>query len=250
MADEEAGHSRSDQTKDNIFDILQKQTSYATHNRDESISTVAESIEISKTAAEFRTERRNLPGLQFPLHLQDAMDMDKPEMCIDDAINIRNEMSPPEAKRLRLQVPSPTIHNGNSSDACPSPESSKRRRIHHDYRRLSSSGYVDDYEKSKDSRFALSNDGDSSASSTKPRSNSSSPRAKSPVQFSGVKTLNDKPGNTFGNPSFSMSQLIFRFWLIVLINFFFFFLPLRPYAKCHQHRCSHYRSVILPNIHF
>ena len=47
----------------------------------------------------------------------------------------------------------------NKPDALVSPETpTKRRRVHHDYRRLSSAGYVDDYEKSGKERFTQSNE--------------------------------------------------------------------------------------------
>ena len=43
-------------------------------------------------------------------------------------------------------LPSIVIPNELKNDPNISPETSKRRRVHHDYRRLSSSGYLDDYE--------------------------------------------------------------------------------------------------------
>ena len=47
------------------------------------------------------------------------------------------------------------------SDTSPIPGSDKkRRRIQHDYRRLSSSGYVDDYENGKDNRFTSPTEAD------------------------------------------------------------------------------------------
>ena len=47
----------------------------------------------------------------------------------------------------------------NKSDALVSPETpTKRKRVHHDYRRLSSSGYVDDYERSGRERFSNANE--------------------------------------------------------------------------------------------
>ncbi|CAL1536587.1 unnamed protein product, partial [Lymnaea stagnalis] len=79
----------------------------------------------------------------------------------------------PSPKRLKLQIPQNLSHNYSNYNAFysssppageqsehTSPEGSKRRRIQHDYRRLSCSGYVDDYEKGKDTRFTSPTDAD------------------------------------------------------------------------------------------
>ncbi|XP_005097886.1 uncharacterized protein LOC101855187 isoform X2 [Aplysia californica] len=105
----------------------------------------------------------------------------------------------PNPKRLKLQIPQYHVHTSVGSDnssssvttSSTSPVSSgensspegKRRRIQHDYRRLSSSGYVDDYERSKDSRFTTPSEADILPISPG-RCKSASPRNKSPVNGS------------------------------------------------------------------
>ncbi|KAK6995189.1 hypothetical protein BgiMline_011851 [Biomphalaria glabrata] len=104
-----------------------------------------------------------------------------------------NILSGQNSKRLKLQIPQICFYNNSNNNSfhaihavspqtCenPSPEG-KRKRIQHDYRRLSSSGYVDDYEKGKDTRFTSPTDADILPISPG-RSKSVSPRTKSPVQ--------------------------------------------------------------------
>lgn len=197
MADEESPGIRFDENKDNIFDILQKQTSFSMQNDGLKLNAPEEGSDTSKAPVDGKREHRNLPGLHYTLQ-QNVDDMEKPgtfqssiSPSPEAVTGSKIQTSPPEAKRPRLQIPSPTVpsifsnNSNNSNDG--SPESGKRRRIQHDYRRLSSAGYVDDYEKGKDSRFSLTNDSDTSPVLSKPRSNSSSPRTKSPIHLSGFK---------------------------------------------------------------
>ena len=64
-----------------------------------------------------------------------------------------------------LQIPT-----DRKTDACISPETGgKRRRVQHDYRRLSSSGYVDDYI-GRERRFSSTSESELSLSPTPPKS--------------------------------------------------------------------------------
>ncbi|GFO23193.1 round spermatid basic protein 1-like protein [Plakobranchus ocellatus] len=88
-----------------------------------------------------------------------------------------NVTKEPKPLKLLIPVPKPLISADLNNDkastySCDSPSNSildtsptsgsdkKRKRIQHDYRRLSSSGYVDDYEKGKDNRFTSPTDAD------------------------------------------------------------------------------------------
>lgn len=108
----------------------------------------------------------------------------------------------PSPKRLKLHIPQIHLHsNGSNSYIAHSPPSTenpspegKRRRIQHDYRRLSSSGYVDDYENGKDKRFTSPTEADILPISPG-RSKSVSPRTKSPVNVSKLSPQPvDQPG--------------------------------------------------------
>lgn len=118
------------------------------------------------------------------------------------------------SKRLKLNIPQNHYqHNGNNTFFTTSPTGDtqspdcKRKRIHHDYRRLSSSGYVDDYENGKDNRFTSPTDADILPISPG-RSKSVSPRTKSPVNNSklmfpetstsaDINTISDKYSSKF-----------------------------------------------------
>ena len=81
------------------------------------------------------------------------------------------QVDSPEKKRLKLTA-SPVT---NSPDPCSSPEVGKRRRIQHDYRRLSSAGYLDDYEARRERRFSSESDPSQSPSPSKQKSNNTTP---------------------------------------------------------------------------
>jgi hypothetical protein len=70
-------------------------------------------------------------------------------------MNVDPHMEPPKAKRLKLASPNGSVP---VTDPIESAEMGKRRRIQHDYRRLSSSGYLDDYETSRERRFSSDSD--------------------------------------------------------------------------------------------
>ena len=188
MADEDLSESRSDE---NIFEILQKQAPFVSQFDDSRELAPYDDYNGAKTSADVKNYHCNLPGLQYPLQRKIDLEQAGISAGIDNVVNNKQQASPPEPKRPRLLMPTPNVQNGTNtnSDACQSPESGKRRRVQHDYRRLSSSGYVDDYEKGKDSRFSLSSDSDTSPLASKPRSNNSSPKTKPPNPFIGLKLL-------------------------------------------------------------
>jgi hypothetical protein len=181
MADEKKSDSR---TEGNIFELFQNERNFV-HGADESNPPQAsDETEESKVHAKATKEHRNLPGL--PCQLQPLkVELEQSDLVagIDNVVNNRNQTSPPEPKRPRLVMPANSPQSFNNNDASQSPESGKRRRVQHDYRRLSSAGYVDDYEKSKDKRFSLSSDSDTSPVMVKPKSNNTSPKTKSPNPF-------------------------------------------------------------------
>lgn len=92
------------------------------------------------------------------------------------------QIESPEKKRLKLSS-SPVT---NSPDSSSSPEVSKRRRIQHDYRRLSSAGYLDDYETRRERRFSSESDHNQSPSPTKPKSNNTTPTKLHTPEFPSV----------------------------------------------------------------
>ncbi len=67
------------------------------------------------------------------------------------------------------KLPPIKLPTDSKSDACISPDyPGKRRRVQHDYRRLSSSGYVDDYV-TREKRFSSTSDSEVSMSPTPPK---------------------------------------------------------------------------------
>lgn len=73
--------------------------------------------------------------------------------------------SSPENKRLHLTV---SQQGANIPDPCVSPESNKRKRIQHDYRRLSNSGYLDDYV-CREGRFSSTSESEAGVSPSPPK---------------------------------------------------------------------------------
>ena len=68
-----------------------------------------------------------------------------------------------------IQLSPLCIPSERTSDSCVSPDApQKRRRIQHDYRRLSSSGYADDYRSGKRERFSSTATDESSEASISP----------------------------------------------------------------------------------
>ena len=109
---------------------------------------------------------RNLPGLNSP-HVKN----------MQVAVISDSHLEPPDPKKPKL---SPLQAIPGLTDPCSSPEFGKRRRIQHDYRRLSSSGYLDDYETSRERRFSNESDNTSSPSPTKSKPTGSPGKSKVP----------------------------------------------------------------------
>ena len=177
MADEE---SRSG---GNIFEILQTKAPIAPQfEKCKELTVAVDGHDAPNAPVGIKQVHRNTPELQFSvqqkMEVDQNLDSSAPCAGVSNVVTSRDLTSSPEPKRPRLVIPTPNAQNGNSSEACHSPDSGKRRRIQHDYRRLSSSGYVDDYEKGKDSKskFALVSESETSPVSSKSRSNDSSPK--------------------------------------------------------------------------
>ena len=136
MADDDP--ERIEESTDNIFEILQKQNNSQMTVHETGIYK-HENSNGNNVQSKKHKAFRNLPGLHVGSHvLEENIDGD----------------TPPDAKRPRLSG-LPAV---NVSDACQSPETGKRKRIQHDYRRLSNSGYLDDYVSSRERRFSSASD--------------------------------------------------------------------------------------------
>lgn len=125
---------------------------------------------------------RNLPGLLSP-HAAAHVVKDENDNTTTATQTTTSSATPTtttiqvsDAKRPKLSASLPSPGHQQLPDPCASPESGKRKRIQHDYRRLSSSGYMDDYVSGKERRFSSTSDSDvsSSPASPKPKTNSSS----------------------------------------------------------------------------
>ncbi|XP_052824727.1 uncharacterized protein LOC106867373 isoform X1 [Octopus bimaculoides] len=125
---------------------------------------------------------RNLPGLLSP-HAAAHVVKDENDNTTAATQTTTSSATPTttttqvsDAKRPKLSASLPSPGHQQLPDPCASPESGKRKRIQHDYRRLSSSGYMDDYVSGKERRFSSTSDSDvsSSPASPKPKTNSSS----------------------------------------------------------------------------
>ncbi|KAK6177401.1 hypothetical protein SNE40_015509 [Patella caerulea] len=186
MSEEDLADLRPDDNKKgNIFEILQKEAKLTAESIEARDQKSYEGIATTKQGLDFKRDQhgfRNLPGLKCPVVSKST----------DDAVEECSQelKESPESKRPRLSMP--VVSPVSTTDACSSPESGKRRRIQHDYRSLSRSGYVDDYEARKDQRrFSKGTDSDTSinSNSLSPRSKTSSPKAKSPISFSAGKMI-------------------------------------------------------------
>ncbi|XP_067683905.1 uncharacterized protein [Haliotis asinina] len=194
MAEEESSETRPDDSKDNIFEILQKEAKLSAENVVAGDTKYNAGVDMHHTLSDLKRDHhaihgfRNLPGLQCP-PVQTNIAKEEQD---NSEVN-----SSPEAKKLKLSMPSTPQ---GLSDSCVSPESGKRRRIQHDYRRLSSSGYVDDYEAGKDQRFAVGNETElvpgTTATSPRSKSNTSSPKTRSPISFGSAKFPNSAAQDT------------------------------------------------------
>jgi len=144
MAEEETKDSRND-GNDNIFEILQKQAKLP-------LAYVNPNNEVIENGNDIDSKRdqkcfRNLPGLQIA-HAAHVAKEDQNKQS-DRSLSL----SPTDAKRPKI-TSMPTTY---IPDPCVSPDTGKRRRIQHDYRRLSNSGYLDDYV-GRERRFSSTSD--------------------------------------------------------------------------------------------
>lgn len=140
MADEDPA-DREDANcseRNNIFEILQNQSRTDATNMQVSVQLE----DIADTNGKSKKDPflfRNLPGLHVPPAV-DTMHVSSENNGNFESYEESTLSS--EKKRPHLTVPQ---QGGHIPDPCVSPESGKRRRIQHDYRRLSNSGYLDDY---------------------------------------------------------------------------------------------------------
>lgn len=159
---------------DNIFDILKKQTDLGIAAKSTADIEKVEEVNIIQTRD---LNFQNLPGLH-PAHV-----------AKDHAASHADC----ESKSLTSSMILPSTH---VSEQDVSPETRKRKRIHHDYRRLSSSGYVDDYVGGKERRFSSTSESDASlspsASKPKPNNNITLPPT-SPNKSNGSSPQKVKP---------------------------------------------------------
>ncbi|KAH3881396.1 uncharacterized protein LOC127880228 [Dreissena polymorpha] len=91
-------------------------------------------------------KRQNLPG-NHNVHVTMS------DQIKETQYSKKHKLSPPGIQTVNVENPD-------------NPEIGKRRRIQHDYRRLSSSGYLDDYETGRERRF--SSDSDATSASPSP----------------------------------------------------------------------------------
>ncbi|XP_033744475.1 lysine-specific demethylase 9-like [Pecten maximus] len=123
---------------------------------------------------------RNLPGLQIT-HAAHVAKEDKNKQSDSPVTS-----SPSDPKRLKIT----TIPTTHIPDPCVSPDTGKRRRIQHDYRRLSNSGYLDDYVGSE-RRFSSTSD--SSEISGSPSPPKQKPLQKPPNGMNGTTKVAQSP---------------------------------------------------------
>ncbi|XP_041348081.1 lysine-specific demethylase RSBN1L-like [Gigantopelta aegis] len=189
MAEKESYEARLESSNDNIFEILQKEAAITPDSISTKDKKVADTIENIIDFGRDQLGYRNLPGSHSQCLPATTNDNDEIEGSLDD--------TSPNSKRPKLIISSP--NSVITADACVSPENSKRRRIQHDYRRLSSSGYVDDYEAGKAQIFNTEDPSVIVAPNVSPRLkvNSTSPKAKSPnMPFNMVKSPPLTDGDT------------------------------------------------------
>lgn len=152
MAEEETTDSRINQNNDNIFEILQKETSVRM-----TLDTFdGEPSENGNDILFNPKGYRNLPGLHVS-HAAHVAKEDKNKQS-DTSVTVSSDVKRPKITHI------PSTH---IPDPCVSPDTGKRRRIQHDYRRLSNSGYLVDYVGSE-RRFSSTSDSSEISSSPSP----------------------------------------------------------------------------------
>ncbi|XP_074646211.1 uncharacterized protein LOC141902401 [Tubulanus polymorphus] len=159
MADSNAETSCSTrEISENNHDSLSKQpeNDAETNVKDAVIDSATNSVAVTSVNPKRDLNSfRNLPGLQARLARQNRHSVNNQSTALDDDDD--DVVSKGDDGLVPLTMPSE-----HTLDPSISPESAgKRRRILHDYRRLSSSGYLDDYEASHCERFSSSTNNES-----------------------------------------------------------------------------------------
>lgn len=163
MADEETAdrNDASCSLGNNIFEILQNQSKTDATKPQVSVR-VEDKADTNGKSKKDPFLFRNLPGL----HVSHAVDPVHVSSDNNSKLSSFDESSSsPENKRLHLTV---SQQGANIPDPCVSPESNKRKRIQHDYRRLSNSGYLDDYV-CREGRFSSTSESEAGVSPSPPK---------------------------------------------------------------------------------
>lgn len=153
MSEAEESDDRGDTNNDNIFEIMQKQAQQQVELKALKVD-VSENVHDTSPISKKDVGFRNLPGL----HLSVSRETHVTKDIKGQHAPTTPPESPGEAKRPRLISPQST----RVTDVNIGSDTGKRRRVQHDYRRLSNSGYLDDYV-ARERRFS-STDSDMSPS--------------------------------------------------------------------------------------
>jgi hypothetical protein len=202
MADEEAKEPVVGETNQNIFEILNRDKISGDERGDVNVPDDSEEVVMDVPPTDTLEKAKENPEnphvndvkarQNSHVHFQnkhDSMHVDPPSVFIDrDRVDCASEIAenasdlsiPVSLSLCPLKSTAVTsvvsLPIREKSDLCISPESgSKRRRIQHDYRRLSSSGYLDDYEGGGRERF--------SAKINEPESPTTSPPKVKPLKL-------------------------------------------------------------------
>lgn len=216
MAELENGDCSVDVNSDNIFEIMQKQSNgkYVSKQQDGEFI-LRDPNDVSLVSLSKRSEKcfRNLPGLHMPKesHVNGV---------VKEATDKSNTPSPtayqPEGKRLKLSPMSAPVQ-GTFGDAVTNADCAKRRRIQHDYRRLSSSGYIVD--DSKERRYSSTSDSEQSLSPSSPKGKpkTSTPVVSPPQKVKPLKIKLSKPDSLDPLGGSTNGKLIFENTYILII---------------------------------
>lgn len=157
MADSGTKLSPRTESSQNIFEIMRNEENNTTEieTPDKSASKDQETLAVTPVSALKRDSNsfRNLPG-RFTTQTHVAMDSESDlqqhrDGCEQSATSELNlSQTPVKLNEDEMITVSVTVESKPpvTQESPVTPESGKRKRIHHDYRRLSSSGYVDDTE--------------------------------------------------------------------------------------------------------
>ncbi|KAK3101231.1 hypothetical protein FSP39_001958 [Pinctada imbricata] len=190
MSDPEESDDRGDTNNDNIFEIMQKQAQQQMELKALKVD-VSENVNDTSLITKKDVGFRNLPGLHLSVSRETHVAKD---VKGKHAATTPPE-SPGDTKRPRLISP----QNTRVQELNVSPDTGKRRRVQHDYRRLSNSGYLDDYV-ARERRFS-STDSDMSPSLSpvkqrQPMQQSPSPKINGTVTLTMQAKGTSLPSNT------------------------------------------------------